>query len=191
MIKRHTQTSIIYTAIFTACLFAYGCSNDVQQVRDLGIKKAAKEEASNITAYMSEGSKLKAKLTAPFMQHEIQDTAKMIFPKGVKVEFFTDSTGAVESRLFAKYAVNYEKLGKVLMLDSVLVYNLKGDTLRTNELWWDRNRQMFYTDKAAHVHQQGNNINSVGLTSDQAFKNISFTHVTGSLAVPDSTLPAK
>jgi len=191
MKRRQKTISPIHAALLAACLFVYSCSNDVQQVRDLGIKKTAKEEANDVTAYMSEGSKLKAKLTAPYMQHLIQDTVKMIFPKGVKVEFYRDSTVAIDSRVFAKYAVNYENLNKVLLRDSVLAYNMTGDTLRTNELWWDRGRQMFYTDKKVRVRQQGNDIYGTGLTSDQAFKDIHIINPTGSLAVPDSTLPAK
>jgi len=168
-----------------------GCSNNVQEVRDLGIHKAGKEEANNVTAYMSEGGKQKAKLTSPYMQHVTQDTAKMIFPKSLHVEFY-DSTGKVESRLFAKFAINYENLRKVLLQDSVLVYNMTGDTMRTNELWWDQNKQLFYTDKKVHTKQQGNDIYSVGMTSDQAFKNIHFFQISRStLLVADSTMPAK
>jgi LPS export ABC transporter protein LptC len=157
----------------------------------LGIHKAGKEEAKDVTAYMSEGGKQKAKLTSPYMQHETQDTAKMIFPKSLHVEFY-DSTGKVESRLFAKFAINYENLRKVLLQDSVLVFNMIGDTMRTNELWWDQNRQLFYTDKNVHTKQQGNDIYSVGMTSDQAFKNIHFFQIRKStLLVADSTMPAK
>ncbi len=173
-------------------LFLFGCSNDVQEVRNLSIKKEGKEEANSVTAYMSEGSKLKAKLTAPFMRHTTEhDTVKMIFPKSVHVEFYNDSSGKVDSRLFAKYAVNLEKIGKVLMQDSVLAYNMTGDTIRTNELWWDRNRQLFYTDKRVRVRQQGNDIYGTGLVSDQAFKDIHIINPTGKLEVQDSTLPAK
>jgi LPS export ABC transporter protein LptC len=140
---------------------------------------------------MSESSKLKAKLIAPLMEHATQDTAKMIFPHTLHVEFYNDSTHVVESRVFAKYAIHYENLGKVLLQDSVVVYNMTGDTLHTNELWWDRNRQMFYTDKWVHIHQEGNDIHGIGLTSDQAFKDIHILNTTGMLNVPDSTLPAK
>jgi len=48
-----------------------------------------------------------------------------------------------ESRLFAKFAINYENLRKVLLQDSVLVYNMTGDTMRTNELWWTKTSSCF------------------------------------------------
>jgi hypothetical protein len=71
------------------------------------------------------------------------------------------------------------------------VYNIKGDTLHTDELWWDRNKQIFYTDKRVHVLQNGTNLHGTGLTSDQAFKDIKILNPTGPLTVQDSTLPAK
>jgi LPS export ABC transporter protein LptC len=187
----NNTTKKAFFAVWACCLLVFSCSNNVQEVRDLGIKKAGREEANVVTAYMSEASRLRAKLTAPLMLHETQDTAKMIFPKTLHVDFYNDSTGVVDSKLFAKYAVNYENLNKVLMRDSVVVFNMTGDSLHTNELWWDRNRQLFYTDKWVHVRQQGNDIYGVGMTSDQAFKDVHILHPTGKLAVPDSTLPAQ
>ncbi len=167
-----------------------GCSNDFQQVRDLGKKKPGKDEARNVVAFMSEGAKSKAKLTSPVMIQIAEDTEKMIFPKTLHVEFYNDSAKA-ESWLFAKYAINYVKIGRVLLQDSVVVFNIKGDTLRTDELWWDRNKQMFYTDKKVHVRQNGSDLHGTGLTSDQAFKDIKIFHPTGPLTVQDSAFSAR
>ncbi len=190
MIKALKNINIIKAAIIAGCFFVGSCANNFQQVRDLGRKKEGRDEAYTVTAYMSEGAKQKAKLTAPFMTQSLTDTAKMIFPKTLFVEFYDDSARA-ESWLFAKYAIHYINLGKVLLHDSVVVYNVKGDTLHTDELWWDRNKQIFYTDKNVHVLQNGTNLRGTGLLSDQAFKDIKIFHPTGPLTVQDSTLPDK
>jgi len=186
MIKNRKHIFSAKAAIIAGCFFVWGCSNDFQQVRDLGKKKPGKDEAYTITAYMSEGAKQKAKLTSPMMIESTGDTAKMTFPKTLHVEFYDDSTRP-ESWLFAKLAVNYVNMGRVLLQDSVVVYNVKGDTLRTNELWWDRNKQQFYTDKWVHiVKKDGTDLRGTGLTSDQAFKDIHIAHPTG-VTVVDST----
>ncbi|HWB27925.1 MAG TPA: LPS export ABC transporter periplasmic protein LptC [Chitinophagaceae bacterium] len=190
MIKANKHIFTAKAAIIAGCFFVWGCSNDFQQVRDLGRKKEGRDEAYTITAYMSEGAKPKAKLTAPVMTQSENDTARMIFPKTLHVEFYDDSAKA-ESWLFAKYAIHYINLGKVLLRDSVVVYNVKGDTLHTDELWWDRNKQMFYTDKNVHVLENGTDLHGTGLTSDQAFKDIKIFHPTGPLTVQDSTMTAQ
>ncbi len=46
---------------------------------------------------------------------------------------------------YARYR-EYER--KVFLKDSVVVINiLKGDTLKTDELWWDQDKEEFYTDR--------------------------------------------
>ncbi|HVX48519.1 MAG TPA: LPS export ABC transporter periplasmic protein LptC [Chitinophagaceae bacterium] len=190
MINNNHHILLLKAAIIAGCFFICGCSNDFRQVRDMGRKKEGRDQAFTITAYMSEGAKPKAKLTAPEMTESQEDTAKMVFPKTLHVEFYDDSTKP-ESWLFAKYAIHYVNQGKVLLRDSVVVYNVKGDTLHTNELWWDRNKQIFYTDKNVHVLQNGTDLRGTGLTSDQAFKDIKILNPVGPLTVQDSTLPTK
>jgi len=176
-------------ALITGCFFVWGCSNDFQQVRDMGKKKQGRDEAYTVTAYMSEGAKQKAKLIAPKMIQITADTNKMIFPETLHVEFFDDSAKA-ESWLFAKYAVNYINMGKVWLRDSVVVYNIKGDTLHTTELWWDSNRQIFYNNKKVRILQKnGTDLTGDSLLSDQAFKNVRIFKTNGLMVVQDSTMP--
>ncbi len=189
MINTPNNISFLKAAIITGCFFMFGCSNDFQTVRDLGKKKTAKDEAYNVEAYMSEGGIIKAKLNSPLMITFSVDTQRMVFPKSLHVEFYNDSS-KVESRLFAKYAVNYVNTGMVFMRDSVVVNNITGDTLHTPELWWDRNKQTFYTDKYVHLIRPGEDIEGTGLTSDQAFKDIHILHPKGPVNLPDSTLPS-
>lgn len=164
-----------------------GCSNNFNEVRDLGRKKQARDEAYKVVAYMSEGALPKAKLVAPKMTEQSTDTPKMVFPESVFVEFY-DVNSKPESWLYAKYAVHYTRLGKVLLRDSVTVYNVKGDTLHTNQLWWDRNRQIFYNSQRVHVLQSGTNLYGDSMMSDQAFKDIKIFNPTGPLTVKDSSL---
>ena len=190
MISRLINTIFKKAALIAGCFFVWGCSNNFQEVRDLGRKKQGREEAYNITAYMSEGSKARAKLTSPYMVQLSTDSSKRLFPKTLLVEFYDDSARA-ESWLFAKRATYYTNIGKVLLEDSVVVYNIKGDTMHTNELWWDRNRQIFYNHQRVHILQPGTNLYGDSILSDQAFKNINIYNSTGPLMVESGTLPGK
>jgi len=186
MIKALSNIFSRKAALIAGCFFVCGCSNNFNEVRDLGRKKQARDEAYTVTAYMSEGALPKAKLTAPKMIEQSNDTDKMVFPETLFVEFY-DANSKPESWLFAKYAVHYVKLGKVLLRDSVTVYNVKGDTLHTNELWWDRNRQVFYNNKRVHILQQGTNLFGDSMISDQAFKDIKIFNPAGPYTFKDST----
>jgi hypothetical protein len=82
----------------------------------------------------------------------------------------------------------------VYLRDSVVVFNLKGDTLFCKELYWDQGTERFFTDKEVTLvqtypyKQKGKYGN--GFTSNQNLTNIVFyTVLPGSYAVlPDSVL---
>ncbi len=145
------------------------------------------EEAKDITSLFSVNGRMRARLIAPLMLRYQEDTVYVEFPKTLKVDFF-DSTLQVESKLFAKYGKYFESQSKIFLRDSVVVYNIKGDTLRCPELWWDQNNQRFYTDKPAHLVRKGQDITGRnGMEASQDLTDIVFRRPSGRFDVPDST----
>ena len=133
-----------------------------------------KEEARNIESYLSQEGKMKAKLKAPLMIRVEADTVYVEFPKTLHVDFYNDST-KIETRLDSKYGKYFETLNKVYLRDSVVVINIKGDTLKSPDLWWDQNTKLFYTDKYAIYHGIGKNIyGGKGLVATQDLTSITF-----------------
>ena len=190
MIKMIRHTHFI-KAVLLSCFFVCACENDIRQVRELSAKKTSTEQATNVESYLSQDAIVKAKLTAPLMLRIEADTPRTEFPKTLRVEFYDDSI-KVESRLFAKYGRYLQNQAKVLLRDSVVVYNVKGDTMRTNELLWDQNKGNFTTDKPVYIHQpNGNIINSIGMTASQDLNDIKLFKIqpTTFLYVADSTMP--
>ena len=54
---------------------------------------------------------------------------------GLRVDFF-DEEAAIKNTLTAKYGRYFESKGNVLVKDSVVIKNVKGETLETEELIW-------------------------------------------------------
>jgi LPS export ABC transporter protein LptC len=182
---------IFLSAALTGCLFFSACENDLREVDKLSKRETSVEEATNIESYLSQGGSLRARLTAPrFLRHQAQ-VPRVEFPNTLHVDFY-DSLRSIESELFAKYGEYKENESKVFLKDSIVVFNVKGDTLFTDELYWDQNKQLFFTDRPVVISQtapQRQKIYGIGLTADQnlrwfTVKNLqppSFT------VVPDST----
>ena len=175
-------------AIVFSCFFFYACENDQKAIDDMTKPKAMIEEAANIETFLSQGSTVRAKLWAPYMLRYSSDTTYVEFTKSLHVNFF-DSAGNVESHLDARYGKYYESLNKVYLRDSVLVYNYQGDTLRSPDLWWDQNTQLFYTDKNIWIKRQGTVLLGKGMDSKQDLSDIHLKQVTGLVDVPDSLRP--
>jgi LPS export ABC transporter protein LptC len=75
----------------------------------------------------------------------------------------------------------------VFLRDSVIIFNVAGDTLRTPELWWDQSSQRIYTDKAVKIRKSGNLIYGVGMEARQDLSDVNIKQVTGTVYVADTT----
>lgn len=174
-----------YTAaLITGCCFFYGCENDQKQIDEWTKKVVEVEEAKNVETFFSQDGKMKAKLTAPLMLRVLTDTLYVEFPHSLHVDFYNDSI-QIESWLDSKYGKYFESLDKVYLRDSVIVINVKGDTLRTPDLWWDQNARIFYTDKLAEYHTKDKHIyGGKGMEASQDMTTVTFKEPTGEVAVP-------
>lgn len=170
------------------CFFFSGCENSEQEIRELTRKKTGVDEAKTIETYFSQAGLMRAKLTAPLM-YRYQDTLPRVeFPNALHVDFYNDSL-EVESILDALYGRYIEGQNKMFLRDSVVVIQkFNQDTLRCQELWWDQNKQMFYTDKPVKITKKdGTILPGKGLEASQDFRNIKIINPSeGILPVPES-----
>jgi LPS export ABC transporter protein LptC len=183
--------SLRTAALLLSCFFVVAaCENDQQEIDNLFTRKVMLEEAHQIESYYSDAGLVKAKLTAPLMLRRQQDSAYMEFPKTLHVDFYDDST-RIETILDARYAKYYEYDRKILLRDSVVVINIRtGDTLRTPELWWDQNKQEFYTNKPSHIHKPTERIFArSGLRAAQNLSWYDFYDASGQVQTPNDILP--
>jgi LPS export ABC transporter protein LptC len=181
------QHKILYlqAAIISSCLLFIGCENDDKDISEWTEKKVLVEEAKKVEGLFSQGGRLKAKLVAPLMIRQESDTMYTEFPKTLHVDFY-DSLGKRESWLDARYGKHFENFNKVLLRDSVVVINIKGDTLKTQELWWDQNNRRFYTDKQVQIAQKTKHIyGGKGLDASQDLTDITIMQPTGTVLVND------
>ena len=121
-----------------------------------------------------------------------EDTVYVEFPNSLHCDFY-DSTTKVDTWLDAKYGKYFENLNKVYLRDSVVVISVKGDTLRSPDLWWDQNKKIFYTDQYATYHSKGMNVaGGKGLEATQDLVTVTFKQATGNVKVADDgSLPGK
>jgi LPS export ABC transporter protein LptC len=177
-------------AVLTGCFFIFGCSNNYQEVQDLAKKRIPVDKAINVESYLSQDGLVKAKLTAPLMTTTTKgDTPKTEFPNTLHVDFYNDGKN-IQSRLFAKYGLYYNTTRLVFLRDSVVVFNVQGDTLKCEELWWDQTKELIYTNVPVHIRKPDERIDGTGLVADQNFSHWTITNAKGPINVPDSSLPA-
>jgi LPS export ABC transporter protein LptC len=168
------------TFIFLLSALLFGCENDETKVNAIFTKKLGIDEAINIESYMSQGGKMKAKLTASKMLRYQDTSSRIEFPNKLHVDFY-DSTLNIENRLDADFATYYETRKYVYLKDNIKVYNIKGDTLFCKELTWDQNQERFYTDKPVRINTPDIIMYGEGLSAPQDFKTFEIYKVTNSV----------
>ena len=179
--------------LLVVCIFC-GCENNVKDLPSPGKKQSIPEEAWQIESLMSEGGKIKGKLTAPYMlRYQRADTPYAEFPRSLHVDFFKDSTRKdsiiIESQMDARYGKYLPNQSKVFLRDHVVVKNiLKGDTVHCLTLWWDQNTQKFYTDDSVRIYQKDKILWGVGMEADQNFRWYTIKHLTGSVLTSESAM---
>lgn len=188
LMKRITRYLKWGAALIISCFFVLSCENDMKDVDDLLKKQTAVEEGKDITSYMSQEGKMKARLRSPYMLRHQGDSPYVEFPRNLHVDFYDDSV-RIESTVDARYGRYREYEDKVLLRDSVVVINIfKGDTLRTNELWWDQNTQEFFTDKPVRIYQKDKTIFGTGLRAAQDFSTYDIFNITGTVLTSGNEL---
>jgi LPS export ABC transporter protein LptC len=184
------KSSATFFILAASVFFFFSCENTQEEIDALDKKKLMMDEATQIESYLSQGGKTKAKLTAPLMLRVTADTNYTEFPKTLHVDFYNDSK-IVDTRLNARYGKYYENLNKVYLRDSIKIISIRGDTLYCDDLWWDQDKELFYTDKPVRQRSSsGQKIDGKnGLEATQDLKRTTFKKTNGIFPTKEGDLP--
>lgn len=177
-------------ALLAALMLLSACENKIKDIPSSARRVPIPEEAEKVESYLSEGAKVKGKLTAPYMLRYIKtDTPYSEFPRTLHIDFYTDSM-QVESQMDARYGKYMPNQNKVFLRDSVRVKNiLKGDTLHCKYLWWDQQTQKFTTDDSVAIYTKDKILFGVGMEADQNFRWYTIKDFRGSILTSQNAMP--
>lgn len=204
--NRGQRLACVYTFLPAFLLLCISCGNSQRELDKLGKKRLAIEEARNVQSYLSQSGVPKARLTAPLMIRYTVDSPRVEFPNTLHTEFFLDpdkraqynitvDTPVVESHIFSKYGKYTEFNNKVYLRDSVVAYSvLKKDTLWCDELWWDQDKKIIYTQsRFRYKTHDGQDMKGdgkgTGFEAKQDFSEYTLFRSKGQMLAPQGTIP--
>ena len=169
-------------------LILCACQNDLKQVALItSDAEMPSEIVENVDMTYTDSGKLKAIVHAVLVEHFVDKNDPYLeMPKGVKADFYTPD-GIIESNLEANYAINYEKRKIIELKDSVVVVNIKGETLETDKLIWDQNEQKIHTDAPVKITQKDQIIYGEGFESNQNFTQYTVYKIKGIVNLNEPT----
>lgn len=167
-----------------------GCKNDPKEINALVTKGAQQEDkAEDVTILYSDNGHVKMKLyTKEFVKNDVAKPPYTDMRKGLKVEFYGDSL-KIESTLTARYARYYEKQGNILIRDSIVIVNKKGEKLNTEELVWNQSAKKLFTEKFVKITTPTQVMYGDGLEANEDFTWYRILNPKGIVAVDKKEIP--
>lgn len=180
MIKRACHTVF---AVFVL-LHVVSCSNDIDKIQLLAEPEHLPlEKGKNITIIYTDSGWMKAKVVAPALQRFATATRNETeLPEGVSVTFFNRNQQP-ESFISARYALRYDREHKMVAKKDVVLVNIKGDTLRTEELFWDETEQKIYSNQSVRITTPDEIILGKGFESNLDFSKYRIKEISGIISM--------
>jgi LPS export ABC transporter protein LptC len=153
------------------------CQPVDEDIKKKVVYKGPIAEARDILTLYSDSAKLKIKLTSPLqLQYESGDG---VYPKGIDLVFY-DENGGINNTLRANYGKYLRQKDMYIIRGNVILHNPnKDETLRTEELQWDRQTRKIFTDKFVTIQTKNDILKGYGMTSNQDFSNPKILKPTG------------
>lgn len=172
--------------VFFLLAFMSSCRNDIEAIRSLEFVDTLPEmTARDIEIIYSERGQPQIKLVGPYLISKEEDELMTIFPEGFIVYFY-DTLMNIESTISADYGISFEKKKMMEARHNVVVENLrKEEKLNTEELFWDRTKEIIYSKKTVRITSGGQVIIGEGLYSKQPFDELEVYKTTGILEIKE------
>lgn len=158
----------------------FSCKNDLQEIRSLDFSDTLPDlTAYEIEMLYSENAEIQIKLISPKLVRIGGEKPYSEFPDGFLVLFY-DSLNQVKSTISADYGINYEKDNLMEARYNVIIENLqKNEKLNTEELFWDQDKAIIYSNKFVKLTRDEEIITGDGLLADQGFEQVEIKNPRG------------
>lgn len=188
----HNTKYITLALLFGSAIFIVGCKEKKSAPAAANVRVTM--TSTNLTITQYKGGKMTYRFTTPHLVRyegkgrNNNDTAYMVFDKGIDVVTFADSTKAQESHVVAKWAVFRETENIWEARDSVVGLSADGKTLYTDLLFWDQNTKKIYSPIRTRVVNGDETVIGLnGFVSDEKMDDIEFNKSQGRFLVDTLT----
>lgn len=189
MTKSQLNISIRILLYCGILFFFHSCENDLSALPQLDEKIERKDQAETVTIIISQHGETKIKIEADTMNQKEQPQMSYIDLLGdVKISFYNDSL-ARETYITGEFARYYSENKNALIQDNVVVSNMTGDSLFSEEIIWNEKLKMFYTEQDVTISMGGERSTGTGLEANEDLSWIRIHQQKGNIPVDSDELP--
>jgi len=179
------QNNLFILLLFFGGLFIlpslYSCKNELAEIRELLEGQEYKEVAKDVEIFYSDSAITRVRVEGPVMERRTEgNSVAEHFTEGIFAEFF-DQSGERTSWVVSDRAIRDNPQQKIFLYDNVVLINVAGDTLMTEELIWDERAATIYNNRFFRFSNEKEEIYGFRFTSNQEFTEYSFSRGAGLL----------
>lgn len=174
---------IIFLSVIA--LFSFSCARKIDTIKKNDILSLPSVTARNDTTIFTDSGKVQLVISFPLMEsYENAEPPYSEFKSGINVTFYD---GNVEPIGFAtaRYAKYISKKSLWELKDSVVVVNETKDKLETDQLFWDQEKEIIYTDRYVKITNEDQTVIGSGFESDVRLTRRRIKNVTATIYLHD------
>lgn len=184
-LKQYLKQSAVALLIVGSAILLYSCAE--RRDKNDEDESMLTQQSDSLTIIQSSEGHREFVFKTPLMErYELAREPYMEFRRGVEITTYDDSTGLEESNLVADYAIFFEKRELWEAKGNVVARNADGQTLYTQQLFWNQSTHRVYSNVDSKVVQGQDVFIGEGFESDDKFEKWSFRKFTGKLTVDPS-----
>jgi LPS export ABC transporter protein LptC len=161
------------------------CERKMDVIKNADILSLPTTTVRNFESVYTDSTKLQLILSSPLMESYTRVKPPYTeFRKGITVLFYDGHDKPIAS-IISKYAKLLDDKKIWELRDSVVAVNEKNERLDTELLYWDREKDLFYTDRFVRITGEDQIVMGIGMKSDSRFTNWWIRNVSATIPVAD------
>jgi LPS export ABC transporter protein LptC len=182
---RIRRNSVFLYALLNIALVHTSCEKKMGVLKNTDILSLPTTTVKDFESVFTDSTKIQFILTSPLMEgYSRERPPYTIFRNGIKAEFYDGHYKPVAS-ITSKYAKLYEDKNLWELKDSVRAINEKNEKLETDLLFWDRDKDLFYTDRFVRITSEDQIVMGIGMKSNSRFTDWWIRNVSATIPISD------
>lgn len=171
---------VLFVVISAYALFS-SCERKIDTIRKDEVLLLPTVTARNSTTVFTDSGKVQLILSFDIMESYTNiEQPYSEFRSGIKVMFY-EGNETPAGTVFSKYAKYTDKKKLWELKDSVVVVNESNDKLETEQLFWDQEKDLIYTDRFIKITNEDQTVMGTGFESDHRLTRRKIKNVTATI----------
>ena len=175
------SVSLFFISCVLLALFLLSCERKIDTIKKDEVLLLPSVTAKNSTTVFTDSGKVQLVMSFAIMESYTNiEQPYSEFRSGIKV-FFYDGHQESVATVFSKYAKYIDKKKLWELKDSVVVVNESNDKLETEQLFWDQEKDLIYTDRFIKITNEDQTVMGTGFESDHRLTRRKIKNVTATI----------